>query len=407
MKDILHCDLNGFFASVECVKNPALKNVPMAVCGDPKLRHGVILAKNELAKQYNIQTAESVYAAKKKCPNLVLVQGSHEDYSRYSHLVNQIYLKYTERVEPCSIDESFLDVTESKSLFGSPYEIAYRIKEEVKNTLGLTISVGVSFNRLLAKMGSDYKKPDAITVFSPDNFREKLFPMPIDSLLFAGRATCEKLKKMRIDTIGDLARSDIVKIAKKFGKLGVTLHHFANGMDSDFIKHYDDHVDPKSVSKGITLANDTNEREQIITVIQVLTSYIAKTLRRRQMKCALVSLSLKDSMFTTISKQKTIFKTDLFQEIASVAIHILNEMYTDGRWIRAITVTVSHLESPREELQLDVFSYLNHVEKEEKEKEKLQKVTKVVDTIQDRFGKTSVNFASVLTSASFPSVKKE
>ncbi len=152
MRNILHCDLNGFFASVECLKNPKLKDVPMAVCGDPALRHGIILAKNELAKKYGIVTAETIYSAQKKCKNLVLVKSNHSDYEKYSILVNNIYLKYTDKVEPFGIDESFLDVTESTKLFGDSLTIANLIKEDVKNTLGLTISVGVSFNKSIAKL---------------------------------------------------------------------------------------------------------------------------------------------------------------------------------------------------------------------------------------------------------------
>ena len=395
MRDILHCDLNGFFASVECVKNPKLKNVPMAVCGDPKLRHGIILAKNELAKKYNVVTAETIYSAKKKCPNLVLVQSSYPDYMKYSKLVNEIYLKYTERVEPFSIDESFLDVTESKNLFGSPYEIAYKIKEEVKNTLGLTISVGVSFNKILAKMGSDMKKPDAITELNKENFRKILYPLPVNNLLFVGKSTCNTLNKMRIYTIGDLANYDVNRLAKKLGKLGIMIHNYANGIDSDEVELYGTKHDPKSISRGITLAEDVTDVNELAKVVREICSFIADTLRKKNMKCSVVTVSIKDNMFSTINRQKQIFKTDLYQDISNVAVNILKENYIEGKKIRAITVAVSGLENEEDEVQLDLFNLSENIKKDEK-KQRLEIATKALDEIKEKYGKDKVKFASLL-----------
>lgn len=395
MKDILHCDLNGFFASVECVKNPELKKVPMAVCGDPNTRHGVILAKNELAKKYNIVTAETIYSAKKKCPGLVLVQGSYQDYKKYSRLVNEIYLKYTEKVEPFSIDESFLDVTESKTLFGTPYEIAYKIKEDVKKTLGLTISVGVSFNKILAKMGSDMKKPDAITVLSKENYKNILYPLPVGDLLFVGKSTCNTLKKMRIYTIGDLANYDVSKLSKKLGKQGIMIHNYANGIDSDKVEVYGTKHDPKSISKGITLPEDVTNIDDLINITRDICSYIAENLRKKNMKCSIVTVSIKDNLFTTMNRQKQIFKTDLFQEISNVAINILRENYMDGKRVRAITIAVSGLENLNDEVQLDLFDINESIKKDEI-KRKIEIATKTLDEIKLKYGKDKVNFGSLI-----------
>lgn len=397
MRDILHCDLNGFFASVECVKNPKLKNVPMAVCGDPKLRHGIILAKNELAKKYNIVTAETIYSAKKKCPNLVLVQSNYSDYKKYSRLVNEIYLKYTERVEPFSIDESFLDITESKKIFGTPYEIAYKIKEEVKNTLGLTISVGVSFNRVLAKMGSDMKKPDAITVLKQNNYKDILYPLPVENLFLVGKSTCNILNKMRIHTIGDLANYDVNKLTKKIGKLGIMIHNYANGIDSDEVEIYGTEHLPKSVSKGITFPEDIDDINELIKVVREICSFISESLRNKNMKCAVVTVSLKDNLFTTVNRQKQIFKTYLYQDILNIAISILKENYIEGKKIRAITVSVSGLESPEDEVQLDLFDLNENLKRDEK-RQKLEIATKTLDTIKQKYGSDKVKFASLLNS---------
>lgn len=399
MRDILHCDLNGFFASVECVKNPKLKKVPMAVCGDPDKRHGIILAKNELAKKYNVVTAETIYSARKKCPDLVLVQGNYADYKKYSKLVNEIYLEYTEKVEPFSIDESFLDVTESKNLFGTPYEIAYKIKEKVKHSLGLTISVGVSFNKILAKMGSDMKKPDAITVLSKENYKKILYPLPVGDLLFVGKSTCSTLKNMRIYTIGDLANYDVNKLIKKLGKLGMMIHNYANGIDSDKVEEYGTKHDPKSISKGITLPEDVTNMDELIKITREICSYIAMSLRKKNMKCSVVTVSIKDNLFSTVNRQKQIFKTDLFQEISYVATNILKENYIEGKRIRAITVGVSGLEFSNDEVQLDLFNMCEIVNRS-KQKQKLEIATKAIDEIRLKYGKNKITFGSLVNKSS-------
>lgn len=393
MKWILHCDLNNFFASVECLKRPELKKVPMAVAGDPKKRHGIILAKNEIAKKYGIYTPETVYSALKKCPKLVLVESHHEEYEKYSKLVNNIYLKYTDRVEPVSIDESFLDITESISLFGTPEEIAYKIKEEVKNTLGLTISVGVSFNRVLAKMGSDMKKPDAITVLDKENFREKIYPLPIEDLLFVGKALANSFRKIRINTIGELANSNFDRIHKKFGKQGVLVYNYANGIDSDYVEYYNTKYVTKSISKGYTFSKDINKKEALISEIKKISDYISHELRRKKLKCRVVCISLKDENLITISRQRKIDKTDLFQNISKVAVKLLDDNYIDGKNIRAITVSVTNLESPEISEQLNFFDISDT---KENINENLENVTKSLDKLKDKYGEEVVNFCSVI-----------
>ncbi len=205
---ILHCDCNGFYASVECALNPAYRSVPMAVCGDPESRHGVILAKNELAKAFGVQTAETIWQARRKCPELVLAPAHHKEYREFSEAVNAIYCQYTDLVEPFSIDESWLDVTGSRTLFGSGVQIANELRRRVKKETDLTISVGVSFNKIFAKLGSDYKKPDATTLITRENYRQILWPLPVGSMIYVGKVAAEKLSRAGIDTIGQLAQAD-------------------------------------------------------------------------------------------------------------------------------------------------------------------------------------------------------
>ena len=202
---ILHCDLNCFYASVELLSHPDLRDVPMAVCGDPNSRHGIILAKNEPAKKFGIQTAETIWQAKKKCPDLVLLPPHHDLYREYSRKVNAIYDEYTDLVEPFGIDESWLDVTHTLHLFGGDARaLADALRERMKRQLGLTLSVGVSFNKVFAKLGSDYKKPDATTVISRENWKELVWPLQVGDLLYVGGAARKLLKQYGITTIGQL-----------------------------------------------------------------------------------------------------------------------------------------------------------------------------------------------------------
>lgn len=356
IRDALHCDLNSFFSSVEMVKNSSLRKVPMAVCGDPNLRHGIILAKNEIAKKYGIYTPETVYSAKKKCPNLVLVKGNYSDYSKYSNLVNNIYLKYTDRVEPFGIDESFLDVTGSKNLFGSPLEIAYKIKEEVKKNLGLTISVGVSFNKTLAKLGSDLKKPDAVTEISYENFKNIIFDLPVESLLFVGKSTLSSLKKMGIYTIGQLANFDKGKIFKKIGKMGITLYEIANGLENEEVKKWGDISSPKSISKGYTFPKDLSTALDIEKELKQLTFEVVRKLRSIGMQCSVVGISIKDNNFVNISRSKHIPKTNLYQNVLKEILELFSNNYIEGKKIRAVIVFVSEFGNQYE--QVSLFEYI-------------------------------------------------
>lgn len=391
MRNILHCDLNNFFASVECKKRPELKKVPMAVAGDPKIRHGIILAKNELAKKYGVVTAETVYSAKKKCPKLVLVKSCYEDYQKYSRIVNNIYLKYTDKVEPFGIDESFLDVTESRALFGTPFEIANKIKEEVKRETGLTISVGVSFNKSLAKLGSDLKKPDAITVIDRENFRSKIYLLPVEMLLFVGKSTKTELNKLRIRTIGDLAAYDRKKLVQKLGKLGATIHDYACGIDYDEVKRYDLIHIPKSISSGKTFSKDLENGEQIYNEIRILADEIAFKLRKNRLKCNTVAISVKDEKFNIRSKQGTISLTSSFDSIANKGIELFDICYNVGK-VRAITLSISNLLGAQEEYQISIFDDVNMDQNDIKK----DIVLEVMDDIREQYGYDKTKFGSLL-----------
>ena len=252
---ILHCDCNSFFASVETALNPCYKDVPMAVCGSEEDRHGIVLAKNELAKKCGIVTAETVYSARKKCPNLFIVKPHYDAYSDFSRRVNAIYADYTDKIEPFGIDESWLDITASIRYFGSPEKIAEGIRRRVKEEIGITVSIGVSFNKVFAKLGSDYKKPDAITYITPENYKDILFSLPASDLLFVGKRTAEELRSMGVRTIGELAATHRSLLVSRFGKMGEMLYEYSNGLDESPVVA-GVVSDAKSISNGFTFRHD-------------------------------------------------------------------------------------------------------------------------------------------------------
>lgn len=393
MRNILHCDLNNFFASVEMLKRPELRNVPMAVSGDPNKRHGIILAKNQIAKKYGIYTPETVYSALKKCPNLVLVKPHYDEYQKYSKLVNEIYKKYTDRVEKFGIDESFLDVTESTNIFGTPYEIAYKIKEEIKQKYNLTISVGVSFNKSLAKLGSDLKKPDAITVLDYDNYKDKIYHLPVEMLLYVGKNTKEKLNKMGIKTIGDLATSNKYRVVKHLGKLGEQIHNYANGLDNEIVKLYYEKEERKSVSKGITFESDIDDILTLEKEFNKIASSVSFTLRKMKLQGSVISITLKDNMFISSSRQKKIEYTNSFDDIVKYTYELLNEHYTPGTKIRYICVAVSNLKNENESTQLDFFNMVEDVDSEAKNRKK--EATNALDKLKCIYG-DKIDYASAI-----------
>ena len=394
MKDrvILHCDCNSFFASVETVLDPSLKNVPLAVCGSQEERHGIVLAKNELAKKYNIQTAETVYSAKKKCPSLVIVSPHSDQYKIFSKKVNKIYERYTDMIEPFGIDESWLDVTASKKIFGDGYTIAERIRKEVREEIGITVSIGVSFNKVFAKLGSDYKKPDAITVIDSSNFTKIVYPLPVGDLLFVGKKTVDVLLSMGIRTIGDLANTSLMLLETKFGKNAHTLYSYARGLDdSEVASGIDDEV--KSVGNGYTFKHDLVGREECRVGIEYLSEEVAARLRNKRMKCSTVQLTIKDQYLKCIQRQRPLkAPTDISREIADCAYSILIDEWSEYRPIRMLTVTgINLVEVKSLAEQITMFDDTTDM------REKNHKREEAVDKIRQKFGSTSILSGSIIS----------
>ena len=345
---ILHCDCNSFFASVETLDHPEWANVPMAVTGDPESRHGIILAKNELAKKYGVQTAETIWSAKQKCPGLLCVPSHHRKYSEISKRINQIYLDYTDLVEPFSVDESYLDVTGSLALFHqTPRELADTIRERVQKDIGITISVGVSFCKAFAKLGSDYKKPNATTVFDRAAVEEIVYKLPVSDMMFVGKKTAQQLAHMGITTIGALAGTDEALLRHTFGEQGGLLWKYANGLDDEPVHSYYEKREVKSIGNGTTFRRDVYTYDEMHACITMLCDEVVWRLRNENKKCTVVQVTIRDPEFHNIQRQRKLdAPTWLQSDIIKTAIELVSANWKSGTRIRMLTVTVSGLVPP-------------------------------------------------------------
>ncbi len=386
---IFHCDCNSFFASCEELLQPSLKDVPMAVTGDPECRHGVILAKNQKAKKYGIVTGEPVIYAKRKCPSLVCTLSHHDMYREICEKINSIYVEYTDLVEKASIDESYLDVTNTLHLFGNdPKSLADSIRTRIKDEIGITISVGVSFCKVIAKFGSDYKKPDATTVIMRDNMSEIFHKADISELFLAGKKTVEKLRMLGINTIGELAFSDREKIGEIFGKQGLSLWDNANGNDHSPVASYYEKQEVKSVGNSMTFKRDLVGYEDIKAGIAFLADSVACRLRKDNKKCTVIQIGIKDTDFRTMQRQTTLKRaTNLQKEITEVAMSLIKGNWSMTQPVRLLSVTASGLTDEDEDFfQMDLFASVDM------KHEKQEKIENTLDDIRKKFGSSAIKF---------------
>ncbi|WP_075109727.1 DNA polymerase IV [Bittarella massiliensis (ex Durand et al. 2017)] len=390
---ILHCDCNGFYASVECALNPAYRSVPMAVCGDPESRHGVILAKNELAKAFGVQTAETVWQARRKCPELVLAPAHHKKYREFSEAVNAIYCQYTDLVEPFSIDESWLDVTGSRTLFGSGVQIANELRRRVKKETDLTISVGVSFNKIFAKLGSDYKKPDATTLITRENYRQVLWPLPVGSMIYVGKVAAEKLSRAGIDTIGQLAQADETLIERLLGKAGMAVQLYARGEDEEPVRPAGAEREVKSVGNGITFRRNLEGEEDVRAGLLMLCDTVAARLRRYGLCCQTVQVQIKSPQFKVISRQRQLERgTDLSRELFAASMELVRQNWDLRAPIRMLTVTAAGLGGKDSGEQLSLFADQAVLAQREKQRQ----LETAMDRVRSKYGEGALSFASLL-----------
>ena len=380
-KTILHCDLNNFYASVEQKLHPEYDGLPLAVCGNPKMRHGIVLAKNQLAKQAGVQTGEAIWISKQKCPDIVFVPPHYNEYVRISKQVFSIYTEYTDRVESFGIDECWLDVTGSKKLFGDGKQIADELRERIKRELGLTISVGVSFTKTLAKLGSDLKKPDATTVLDKADYMKRIGSMSPSELIMIGKRTAWKLETLNIHTIAQLASADRKLLRYHFGIIADNMINAALGIESDEVKRFDDIRIPKSISNGTTTPRDIANEDEAKIVVYALSEMVATRLRKYNLVASGISLSIKNPDLKWVSKQTPLeIATSNASDIAKTAMELLLKMHKFDAPLRAITVGAIRLNN-RTEMQLSLF---------DGENEKADKLEQSIDKIRGKYGYNAV-----------------
>lgn len=378
-RTILLSDINNFYASVEALHNPAIRDLPMVVGGDEGARHGIVLSKNYHAKKYGIKTAETLVEARRKCRDLVTVRANFDLYLKYAKKIRAIYDDYTPLTEPYGIDESWLDVTGSIRLFGSGEAIADDIRRRIREECGLTVSVGVSYNKIFAKLASDIKKPDATTVISKENYREVAWRLPANDLLFVGNETYRKLIDLNILTIGDLANADDKLLKMRLGKNGLMLKVFANGYDLSSINPASEPV--KSVSHSNTLPYDVNTPEEVRSAIYMLAESVAIRLRAQGLKCKGVQIYIRDKDMASCDRQGTLeYPTFLANEIAARAFEIFTDKHSFTKPIRTLGVKAINLVDQFQSVQLDLFGDQAH-------RAKLERAEHTMDIIRQRFGK--------------------
>ena len=388
---ILHCDLNSFYASVECLHHPEIRNFPVAVGGNADKRHGIILAKNQLAKKYNIQTGEALWQAKQKCPNLVIVNPNFGLYLRFSALVRTILADYSDLIEPFGIDEAWIDVTNSAKLLGSGKEIADQIRERIKKEVGISASVGVSFNKIFAKLGSDLKKPDATTIITKANMKDVVFPLAASELLYVGKATNQKLAALNILTIGDIANADIKLLKKRLGKQGEYLWLFANGFESSPVSAYGADNGLKSIGNSTTTPRDLQNMSDVKVVAYVLAESVGARLREQGLKAQTISISVRDTSLSSFTRQQKLpYTTDCDKAIIQTALALFTHHTKDHFPLRSIGISVTDLTQGDNDQQLSLFYNQEDIEKE-------RKIDQTVDLIRQRYGFNKITRGIMLT----------
>ena len=389
-RTILHVDMNNFYATVECLHHPEWRDKPIAVSGSAEKRHGVVLAKSEAAKKCGVKTGDTLWQAQRKCPDILFVEPHFELYQKYSYLAKEIYLNYTDRVESFGLDECWLDVTGASHFGGDGKLIADEIRRRIKEELGVTASVGVSFNKIFAKLGSDMKKPDATTLITRENYKKLVWPLPVGDLLFVGKATKERLSECGIKTIGELALSDPDELLRMLGKNGLSLRSYARGEDKSEVEAYSTAREIKSIGNSTTTPRDLIEEDEIKITLYALCESVAERMREKALVCRTVQINLRDNALLTTDRQG---KLDYPSCVSSVLFEKAYSLYKESGWtkrpLRTIGVRACDLEE-EENLQISFLPEFEKMQKKEEEE-------RTIDNIRRRFGHFSVQRGIMLS----------
>ena len=381
MRSVLHIDMNACYASIECLYDPSIRNLPVAVGGDVEARHGIILAKHQIAKCFGVKTGEALWQAKQKCPELHIVPPHFDRYLRFSRMAREIYADYTDLVEPLGLDEVWCDVTGTQKLRERGLEaLANEIRERVKFELGITVSVGASWNKIFAKLGSDYKKPDAVTVFTPENYRDKVWPLPAADLLGVGRATERKLALRGIHTRGDIAAAPPSMLRGFLGKWGLILHDFATGYDTSPVARAGDEAVIKSIGNSTTTPRDLCCDEDAGIVYWMLCESVAERMRESGFLCRGVQVHIRDNELASFERQlKLESPTCLASTLHEAAMRLLRENWDWHKPLRSIGVRATDLLPASTPVQCSIFE-------DSERQEKRERLERSVDDLRRRFG---------------------
>lgn len=406
-RDVLHSDINCCYAQIECQARPELRGKPVVVGGDEGARHGIVLAKNLIAKRAGVKTAMALWEARKACPGLVVVPPDYRLYMDVSRRAREIYYDYTDRVEPFGPDEAWLDVTGTRRCLGlSPAEIAREVSERMVAELGISVSVGVSWNKIFAKFGSDYKKPDAVTVITRENYREVVWQAPVRDLLYVGPATERKLHSSGIDTIGQLACASDELLRNRLGKMGFVLRGFARGQDATEVKPYDrDAADVmreiKSYGNGLTAPRDICDPQSAKAYVWMLAESVAQRMREGRARARTVSVGARaaDDLCTRSRQCKLPVATDVTLEVARAAWGLLRELepLDASHPLRGIHVRASDLEPADADLQASLFDPLPR-------RTEMRELDASVDDLRRRYGNKCVVWGAQLVDEGAASV---
>ena len=384
---ILHVDQNCFYASVEMQRHPELRDKPLAVCGSQEERHGIVLTANYLAKPYGVKTGMAIWQARQRCPNLVILPPDMDEYIRFSRMARDIYEDYTDQIEPFGLDESWLDVTGSVGLFGDPMSIAREISGRIKFELGITASIGVSDNKITAKLGSDYKKPDAITRIEADNYKEIAYPLPVEDLLYVGPATSRKLRAIGIRTIGRLAECPVDVLVRRLGKMGAVLHTFANGRDVSPVQRSDHIPNIKSVGNSATTPRDLETEADVKLMLYLLAESVCARMRELVSRCTVVEIYVRDTQLNSIVRQRKLQAPSCSsQELAETGLDIFRRNYRWDRPVRSIGLRGAGLVEAQGTVQLSLYT-------EDQKRDKWERIDTAVDHLRQRYGYMSVRRA--------------
>ena len=386
-RHILHVDQNCFYASVEMQRHPELRDKPLAVCGSQEERHGIVLTANYLAKPYGVKTGMAIWQARQRCPNLVILPPDMDEYIRFSRMARDIYEDYTDQIEPFGLDESWLDVTGSVGLFGDPMSIAREISGRIKFELGITASIGVSDNKITAKLGSDYKKPDAITRIEADNYKESAYPLPVEDLLYVGPATSRKLRAIGIRTIGRLAECPVDVLVRRLGKMGAVLHTFANGRDVSPVQRSDHIPNIKSVGNSATTPRDLETEADVKLMLYLLAESVCARMRELVSRCTVVEIYVRDTQLNSIVRQRKLQAPSCSsQELAETGLDIFRRNYRWDRPVRSIGLRGAGLVEAQGTVQLSLYT-------EDQKRDKWERIDTAVDHLRQRYGYMSVRRA--------------